>query len=230
MTTAYEWLGAASSWWWPRFADHLWQTTLIALVILGALVVLRRGPAQWRHTFCLLASAKFIVPAALFVLLAQQTGIESLLPAAQSADQSVLLAGITDPMATLASTYEVTVVASTANESENFYVALTAIWFAGTGLILSFWGVRRRRFVRSLRLGKSLDRGREWNALQKARGTLRMKRPVELLVSPLQIEPGVWRVWRPVVILPESMATLLDDDELEAIMLHEVIHVKGVTI
>ena len=87
MTAAYEWLGAASSWWWPRFADHLWQTTLVALVILGALLVLRRGPAQWRHTFCLLASAKFLIPAAFFVLLAQQAGIESLLPA-QPADQS----------------------------------------------------------------------------------------------------------------------------------------------
>jgi TonB family protein len=227
MTTAYEWLAAASSWWWPRFADHLWQTTLFTLLILGASLAVKRGPAIWRHTLCLIVSLKFILPVALFVFLAQQTGLPSLLAALQPGNQNaLLLAGITEPIATMAATYEVTVAASTATGSENIYLALTVVWLAGACLILLFWAARRRRFTRSLRLGRSLQQGREWQALGRAQQSLRMKRSVELLVSPLKIEPGVWRVRRPVIVLPESMGSLLDDDELEAILLHEMIHIQ----
>src|SRR6185436_6753319 len=37
---------------------------------------------------------------------------------------------------------------------------------------------------------------------------------------------AVWRVWRPTVVLPDSIASHLNDDELEAIMLHELIHIQ----
>src|SRR5882757_8702536 len=99
MTAAYQWLTEISAWWWPRFADHLWQSTLFALVILAAAFVLKRGPARWRHTFCLIAAAKFIVPAALLVLLAQQAGLGSLFRSAPQSEQHALLQGITEPAA-----------------------------------------------------------------------------------------------------------------------------------
>src|SRR4029453_10765451 len=104
MTAVYEWLAAASAWWWPRFADHLWQTTIFALVILLASFALRKGPAHWRHYFCLVASAKFILPAALFVYLAQQTGAQpfSFFRSFEQSDQNVsVLSGITGPAATI---------------------------------------------------------------------------------------------------------------------------------
>ena len=78
MSAVYEWLATASAWWWPRFADHLWQTTLFALLMLAATLALRRGPARWRHTLCLVASVKFLVPIAFLAFLAQQSGLESL--------------------------------------------------------------------------------------------------------------------------------------------------------
>lgn len=231
MNAGYEWLAKASAWWWPRFADHLWQTTLFALIILAAVFALRRGPARWRHAFCLLASAKFIIPAALFVLLAQQTGVDpsSFLSAFGRGDSNAFVYGITEPVAALASVYEVTVVAATtagAGRYDEIYLALTAIWLTGSLTILLLWGIRRRRFLRSLHLGGTVRAGREWQALERARASLQMKREVRLVILPLQIEPAVWRVWRPTVVLPESVAGHLDDDELEAIMLHELVHIQ----
>ena len=134
MTAAYEWIATASVWWWPRFADHLWQTTVFALLILIASFVLRRGPAHWRHTFCLVASAKFLLPAGLFVFLAQYTGVPSLSlfrSFQQTSDNALVLSGITGPAATLASTYQVTIVASRATPHQEIYFALTTIWLAG---------------------------------------------------------------------------------------------------
>jgi len=229
MTAIYEWLAAASAWWWPRFADHLWQTTVFALVILIASFVLRRGPAQWRHTFCLLASAKFLIPAALFVFLAQQTGIQSFpfLREFQQTDQtSVLLYGFAEPVVTLASTYEVTIVAGNAARHHEIYFALTAIWLIGVLTILLLWGIRRHRFLRSLRLSQTRPHDREWQALERARSSLRWQGKVGLVISPLKIEPAVWRVWQPTIVLPKSIAKHLDEDELEAIMLHELVHIQ----
>jgi TonB family protein len=227
MTAVYQWLAAASSWWWPRFADHLWQTTLFALAILTASFVLRRGPAWWRHTFCLLASAKFLVPAALFVFLAQQAGVQSLLHAFHQTDQNaLLLAGITEPIATLASNNVVTVVAGNAGRHNEIYLALTAIWLTGSLTILLLWWVRRRRFLRSLSLSGTSHSGREWQALERARKSLQWQRSVGLVISPLKLEPAVWRVWQPMVVLPESIAAHLNDDELEAIMVHELVHIQ----
>lgn len=53
-----------------------------------------------------------------------------------------------------------------------------------------------------------------------------VKREVALVVSPRVGEPGVWRWWRPVIVLPEGMAERQSDDEFEAVMMHELIHVR----
>jgi TonB family protein len=229
MTGLYLRLAEVSAWWWPRFADHLWQTTLFALVILIASFVLRRGGARQRHWLCLLASAKFIVPATLFIVMAQQMGIDSLLffseHEAPGTEHSVLYS-ITEPAATLVSVYEVNVVATDLIRHSQIYLALTVVWFAGSLAILLLWGIRRRMFWRSLRLGKTIQYGREWEALLRARRSLQLKRSVGLVISPLRTEPAVWRVWQPTVVLPDSIAAHLDDDELEAIMLHELVHIQ----
>src|SRR6185437_7100716 len=229
MTAVYEWLATATAWWWPRFAAHLWQTTVFALVILIASFVLRSGPARWRHTFCLVASAKFILPAALVVVLAQQTGIQSsafFSPFQQTDENALVLSGITGPAATLASTYEVTIFATEATRHREIYFALTTIWLAGILTLLLLWAIRRRRFLGSLQPGESPRQGREWQALERARASLQFKGRVALVISPLKLEPAVWRVWRPTVVLPESIAGHLNDDELEAIMLHELVHIQ----
>jgi len=164
MTAVYEWLTAASVWWWPRFADHLWQTTAFALIILLAAFALKRGPASWRHAFCLIASAKFILPAAIFALLAQQSGISSLSllrSLQQSGQNALVLSRITGPVATLSSSYAVTVVATEANHHHERYLALTIIWLTGVVTMLLLWILRRRRLLRSLRLGRTNRHGRE---------------------------------------------------------------------
>src|SRR5207244_8190758 len=62
-------------------------------------------------------------------------------------------------------------------------------------------------------------------ALGRVRSWLGIKRDVRLLILPNTIEPGVWGIRRPVLLLPESMAEQLNDAELEAVMMHEMIHV-----
>jgi beta-lactamase regulating signal transducer with metallopeptidase domain len=229
MTVVYEWLTEASLWWWPRFADHLWQTTLFAVVVAVAAFALRGGPARLRHNFWLLASAKFIVPAVLFVFVVQLVGIDSLpffRDAPAEEQNASLVTGVTEPVSAIVLDHEVTVIANATDDHKQIYLGLTAVWLAGFTALVAVWAIRRRSFLRSLKLGRRLQTGREWQALSRARATLQMSTEVGLLISPLQIEPAAWRVWRPVVVMPESIANQLDDEELEAIMLHELIHIQ----
>ncbi|MCI0664069.1 MAG: M56 family metallopeptidase, partial [Acidobacteria bacterium] len=49
---------------------------------------------------------------------------------------------------------------------------------------------------------------------------------ISLIVSSQVCEPGVWRIWNPVVVLPDGMDERLSDEELEAVMMHELIHIQ----
>lgn len=229
MITPHEWLAGEVGWWWPSVADHLWQSTLFALIILAASFALKRGPARLRHSLWLLASAKFIVPTGLFVFLAEQAGIDPsrfFRPAPGSQLNAFLLHGITEPVSAIANSYELTVVATDAARHNEIYCALALIWLAGSLTFLVVWAMRRRKFLIALKQGQSVSRGRDWEALERAKESLRLQTGVELVISPHKTEPAVCRVWRPVVLLPQAIADHLDDVELEAIMLHELVHIQ----
>ncbi|MGI8837513.1 MAG: M56 family metallopeptidase [Pyrinomonadaceae bacterium] len=223
-----EWLTEFSTWWWPRFADHLWQTTLFALVVFGACFAVRRGPARVRHNFWLICSVKFLIPASLFVIMFQQIDISavSFFQAAPSTPPNSFVQGISDPALTLALNIEVIAASPGPISLSEIYNALTLIWLAGCGALVLVWGMRRRKFLSALKQSRRVDNGREWQALQRAQKSLGLKHDVRLQILPLQIEPGVWRVRRPVVVLPETIGNHLDDSELEAIMLHELVHIQ----
>lgn len=232
MSTPHEWLAGEAGWWWPSVADHLWQASLFGLIVLAASLALQRGPARLRHSLWLLASAKFMVPAGLFVFMAELTGIDSSWfsqPAPGSQQNALLLQGLTGPVSAIANSYELTVVATDVLRHNEIYCALSLIWLGGTLTFLGVWAMRRRKFLRALKDGGAINRaarGREWQALERAKEFLHMKTEVELVISSHKTEPAVCRVWKPVVLMPQDIADHLDDAELEAIMLHELIHIQ----
>jgi TonB family protein len=67
--TSHQLLAEWSQWFWPVFANHLWQATLFAFVVWVAALWL--GQARTRHTVWLMAFAKFLLPSALLFLMAQ---------------------------------------------------------------------------------------------------------------------------------------------------------------
>ncbi|MFN2513449.1 MAG: M56 family metallopeptidase [Pyrinomonadaceae bacterium] len=227
MRATHDWFASEAAWWLPRVADHLWQATLFALVVVAASLALKHAPARLRHSLWLLASAKFIVPAALFVVLAEQAGDASswfLSDLLRTAQNAFFLHGFTEPVTVIVN--EFSVFATDPAGHNELHCALAGIWLTGSVILLAVWGMRRRRFLQALKRGRSMQFGREWEALKNARESLGMKRDVELVISSCKIEPTVCRIWNPVITLPESIAKHLDDVELNAIMLHELVHIQ----
>ncbi|HKY06265.1 MAG TPA: M56 family metallopeptidase, partial [Blastocatellia bacterium] len=218
----FEW----SERFWPAAGNHLWQATLFALVGLAVVAVARRAPARVRCAILLLTSLKFVLPSALFVLLANACGINFTDLFARSAPVKEALpvfAQMAEPI------YGFAVggprVASSSTGHNELFCALTIIWVTGCGVSLAFWWRRRREFSKSLGSAYRAAEGREAEALMRARRRLDTKVDLEILLSPEAVEPGVWRTSRPRIVLPEKMADSLTDAELEAVILHELVHV-----
>jgi beta-lactamase regulating signal transducer with metallopeptidase domain len=227
---------------WPLVANHLWQSTLFALLALCAAASLRRAPAVTRYLVWLIALFKFALPSALIFFLAAQAGFDlsSLSLRRYHSESSTinvspLLSPVTSPAPAaraaepLASGPGATgsVTAEARPEAGGgVYGALTCLWLAGCGVLGLSWLRKSRGLSAALKRGRELTRGREAEALRSVRAWFGMGREVRLVVTPAVSEPGVWGVWRPVVLLPEGVAERLDDGELEAVFMHELSHVE----
>ncbi|HKP48259.1 MAG TPA: M56 family metallopeptidase, partial [Pyrinomonadaceae bacterium] len=225
--TALQWLTKLSAWWWPLFADHLWQTTLFVLVVFAGCIALRQAPARLRHLFLLSATLKFLVPVLAFVVLAQQAGIE--FPSLRSHNDfqtQVLVQELSTPLSTLVANDQLNATVVNRPPTDKIYLSLTTIWLVGIAVLMFVWTLRRWRFSRALNQSERAHGGPEWQALKRAQQTLGMKTDVALVLSPLTLEPGVWSVRRPTVVMPHSISAHLSEAELEAIMLHELVHIR----
>jgi uncharacterized protein (TIGR03435 family) len=100
------------------------------------------------------------------------------------------------------------------------------VWLAGFFVVLSLWWARWRRVLRAIRAGAPLREGREVEALQRMTRIAGLRRPIELVLSPSSLEPGVFGIARPVLIWPAGISERLEDAHLEAIVAHEVWHVR----
>jgi TonB family protein len=227
----HSWFAAGSVWIWPRLINHLWQATLFFLMASLVVALLKKGPARWRYSVWLLALARLAVPSLLFVWLGQQVRFDlaSLSPQHANVPHSAvqvlpIVSRVVEPIS-----FQPNAPASRlepkARHSELYFVA-TLIWLAGL-VVLVCWRVRRGLVSwRAVKAGVRVDAGRETEALDRARAVLSVERRIGLVLSSAIGVPGVWGLWRPVVALPERLAEDLSDDEVEAIMMHEVVHVK----
>lgn len=226
MSALHETFARASAWLWPAVANHMWQATLFAAVVLGATLLLRRGvPARVRFALWLAAAAKFALPAALFTLLGGALGAGSFLSASEGVT-APLVARLAEPVQVRPDAAGLSVPAPGARSHSEIFCALTLAWAAGAGVLFAVWLARRREFVRSVHRGAESWSGREFEALGRARARLELKTEVLLVLSEEGAEPGVWRTRRPLLMLPRMVAAQLDDEELETVLLHELAHVE----
>ncbi len=210
--------------WLAMAADHLWQASLFALVAWGAVRLLKNAPARTRSAVWIAASLKFALPLALFAWIGAQTGIN--LTTETATHQAAVASPVTMLVAPAATEVRTAAGAPTTRTwVELLPQALALVWFAGFAAALGFWLAGRRRLTLAIRAGRTIYEGRERNALERARSRVGVETPVGLMTSPAVHEPGVWCVLRPIVVLPDGVSTELNDEELEAVMMHEVAHV-----
>jgi bla regulator protein blaR1 len=71
-----------------------------------------------------------------------------------------------------------------------------------------------------------LREGREVEALRRVEHSGRIRKRIEILLSNTSLEPGIFGIARPALVWPEGLSEKLDDAHVEAILAHEVGHVR----
>ena len=186
------------------FANHLWQSTLFAGLAVLLTLALRKNRAQMRYWLWLSASIKFLIPFSLLVSvgsLFEWRSASAVAPPLSSAIQQ-----ISQPF-----TFPVTTAATPVAATPFPWAALlAAVWFCGCAVVFFRWYVRWRRIRTAL----------------QAASRLPIRAPIKVMSSPTRLEPGVCGVFRPVLLLPDGIADRLSPAQFQAILAHELCHVR----
>jgi bla regulator protein BlaR1 len=186
--------------------DHLWQSTLFAGVAGLVTLALRKNRARVRHAVWLVASCKFLLPFSVLVALSAHIPWRTA-PLTIASPVSIALGGAGHPFT--GPVFESTVLPMhpPAHPLPSF---LFGTWLCGfIGIALSWW-VRWRR-VRAAAHG----------------GTpVHLDITIRAVSSRSTIQPGVFGILRPVLLLPEDIFHRLTPAQLSAVIAHELCHVR----
>jgi len=180
--------------------NHLWQSTLFAAVAGLLTLLLRRNRARARYWLWLAASVKFLIPFSLLVDAGSALGWR-IAPAIAQSDRSFTIEQVfLAPAAP----------AAVQHAQSNLPVLLLAAWLGGFSIVVFRW----------------------WREWRRIRAALRSATPfhldmrIQAMSSPALLEPGVFGVLHPVLLLPEGIAERLMPEQLKAIVAHELCHVR----
>jgi len=208
----------------PALGNHLWQSTLFAVAAGLLTLTLRKNHARTRYLLWLIASLKFLIPFSWLVALGSRLSWRSAASAAPSA--YYVVEQISQPFnqsATPAVSRAVIVLPAVTHALP---AAAFAIWVCGFLAVLLTWLLRWRKISTAIRSSVPLSEGREVEALRRQERIAGIRRHVDLLLSQAVIEPGIFGMSRPVLVWPEGISRHLETPHLEAILAHELLHVR----
>ena len=200
--------------------SHLWQSTLVTAAIAALVLAFRRTRAQTRYWIWFAASLKFVIPFAALASLGAQFQWRETLPSTPREWMIVIEAAsqpfsppLVDSVVPRAMGADAGLPLST--------VALT-IWGLGCAIVLMVWLLRWRRVSAAVRAGSPITSGRIRDAFTR----LGAPPALPLIASDTSLEPGVFGIFRPALLWPRDIDTRLDDDQVRAILAHELAHVR----
>jgi len=189
--------------------SHLLQSTIFAAVAWLLTLGLRRNRAQVRFSIFFAASAKFLIPFAALVSLGTLAPRRATAPIA-AAGWVNTIEQMGNPLTIPSAAAQAAVHAATAASPIAWGAIALAAWACGLMAIAACWLVRLRRL----------------RVLRRRAVTLALEFPVPVMSVPGLLEPGVFGILRPVLLLPEGIVERLQPAELDAILAHEACHVR----
>jgi beta-lactamase regulating signal transducer with metallopeptidase domain len=194
-----------------QLTSHLWQSTFFALAAGLLTLAFRGNRARVRYWLWLAASLKFLIPFALLVTLG---GRLHLAPVAQKVATPVLSYAeyASSAVETMAQPFSGPLTAAPAapHTVSRTPIFIFGLWLCGF-VALALMRVRGwLRILGAVRSGTPID----------------IPASVEVRLSPGLLEPGVVGLARPVLLLPDGILERLTAPQLEAVIAHELCHVR----
>jgi uncharacterized protein (TIGR03435 family) len=197
--------------WTAPLINHLWQSTVVVLVAWLLALALRANQARTRYWVWMIASVKFLIPFSLLIAAGEWLRTAFAAPLERPALAAVM-EQITEPFSQTVSAapdHFGRAALVSAHPSHLVPAILIAIWLCGFFAIVWSWA-------------------RGWWQIRAAVRTasqIELLAGVPVLSSPRQLEPGVFGIFRPLLLLPENISERLSAPQLAAIVDHEMHHV-----
>ncbi|NVJ20907.1 M48 family metalloprotease [Myxococcus sp. AM011] len=220
-----EWGRAVALW----LAHGVWQTSVVVLVAGGALWLLRRRSARARYAVGCLALAVVVLSPMATLLLSSPVSApveQPLLAAAESGratsivEDSRRLAGgvLPSPSPQTMSVPE--------DSFTRWPFVVGGLWLGGACVALLRLALGWRRLTRRLVRPATPASVALHLLVSHVAGQLGLRRAVKVLESAVAPSPLVLGVVRPVLVLPRGMRERLSPAQLEAVLAHELTHVR----
>jgi uncharacterized protein (TIGR03435 family) len=196
-----------------ELSNHLWQSTIVALAAALLALAFRRNQARVRYWIWFSASVKFLVPFSLLIALGSQLEWTAAPLQSRTAPVSTVIVELSVPFSNDVDAAAGPVAASLGTFDWRF--PLLTVWISG---FLAMVAIR-------------------WRSWRQIRAALRGSVPVEIpnidtpaglrvRAAPGLIEPGIVGLWRPILLFPAGIEAYLTAAQLEAVVAHELCHVR----
>lgn len=186
--------------------NHLWQSTLFAITAGLLTLAFRRNRAEVRYWLWFSASVKFFVPFSLLVDLGSYIGWAPAAKSVATPAVSFTVVQITQPFPNVLQS------SSSGSSAAVDWVPLLIFggWLCGFLAIASM-------------------RTRGWLGIRAAvRSSMPIGLPatIEVRSTPGLLEPGVVGLFHPILLLPEGIAGRLRPPQWQAVLAHELCHIR----
>jgi uncharacterized protein (TIGR03435 family) len=199
--------------WISALVNHLWQSTAVALTAWFLAWMLRSNHARTRYWLWMIASVKFLLPFSL--LIAAGESLRSVISppmrsAAFAAAMEQLAQPFPQPVASSAALPIAAAPVAAGYVRDLLPLALITVWLVGF-LVIAFSWARKWWQIRSV---------------VRSSSHMTLGTPVPAFTTEHALEPGVFGILRPVLLLPVSLIDRLSPPQLNAVLAHEMCHVR----
>ncbi len=188
-------------------ANHFWQSTLCVGAAWVLTLTLKRNRASLRYWVWLAASVKFLVPFELLVTAGNHLGWRAA-PAIAQPRMPAVISEISRPFLPSASEPRLTGAPAAPRNWQG--ILLFGVWLCGFTSATGCWLWWRQRLRGVRRTAIPLD----------------LHLPLPVMSSRSWLEPGVFGIWKPVLLLPAGIQERLTPAQLDAVVEHELCHVR----
>ena len=186
-------------------AAHLWQSTVFATLTALLSLALRRNHARIRYWLWLAASYKFLFPFSWLVSIGhhfERHAVPRSMPPAVSA----LTDAVSGP------TF---LISSPAGKLSPAHLSMlpfimSGIWACGFAVLVFGWVYEWMRI----------------RAIRRSASPLPLGLAIPVMSTTVRLEPGVFGIFQPVLLLPEGIASHLTHAQLQGVLAHELCHVR----
>ena len=189
--------------------NHLWQSTLCALAAAVLTLAFQNDGAKVRFLIWLAASVKFLVPFSLFIGIGESLQWETTRGSPTDSGFSILISQIAQPAAIVTSDF-----AGAASGHAAFqwgwdaWTTVLSIWLLGS---VALFGLRLFQWLRL-------------NAIVKTSSPLDIDASIPVHETSSTLEPGIFGIFSPTLLMPSGIARHLAPAQLDAILAHELCH------